>query len=32
MAGISHERSSGHVFADIGFTPVEAEDFAAKAR
>jgi hypothetical protein len=32
MAGISHERSSGNVFANIGFTPVQGEDFAAKAR
>ena len=31
MARISHERSSGNVFADIGFTPAEAADLTAKS-
>lgn len=31
MAQISHERSSGNVFADIGFTPTEAADLTAKS-
>jgi predicted XRE-type DNA-binding protein len=31
MAQISYERSSGNVFADIGFTPAEAAEFTAKS-
>jgi len=31
MARIPHERSSGNVFADIGFTPTEAADLTAKS-
>jgi predicted XRE-type DNA-binding protein len=31
MARISHERSSGNVFADIGFTPAEAADLTARS-
>jgi len=31
MAQISHEKSSGNVFADIGFTPSEAADLTAKS-
>lgn len=31
MAQIPHERSSGNVFADLGFTPAEAEDLTAKS-
>jgi predicted XRE-type DNA-binding protein len=31
MAQIPYERSSGNVFADIGFTPAEAADLTAKS-
>lgn len=31
MAQISHERGGGNVFADIGFTPTQAEDLTAKS-
>jgi predicted XRE-type DNA-binding protein len=31
MAKISFEKSSGNVFADIGFTPSEAADLTAKS-
>jgi predicted XRE-type DNA-binding protein len=31
MAKISFEKSSGNVFADIGFTPAEAEELTAKS-
>ncbi len=31
MAQIPFERSSGNVFADIGFTPVEAAELTAKS-
>jgi predicted XRE-type DNA-binding protein len=31
MAEISYEKSSGNVFADIGFTPAEAADLTAKS-
>lgn len=31
MAEISHEKSSGNVFADIGFTSAEATDLTAKS-
>jgi predicted XRE-type DNA-binding protein len=31
VAQISYERSSGNVFADIGFTPAEAADLTAKS-
>jgi predicted XRE-type DNA-binding protein len=31
MTQISHERSGGNVFADIGFTPAEAADLTAKS-
>lgn len=31
MARIPFERSSGNVFADIGFTPVEAAELTAKS-
>ena len=31
MDEIGHETSSGDVFADIGFSPAEAEDLAAKS-
>ena len=30
MAEIGHENSRGHVFADIGFSPAEAEELTAK--
>lgn len=32
MAPVSHERSGGDVFADIGFTPAEAAELGAKSR
>jgi predicted XRE-type DNA-binding protein len=31
MTQISYEKSSGNVFADIGFTPAEAADLTAKS-
>jgi predicted XRE-type DNA-binding protein len=31
MAEISFEESSGNVFADMGFTPAEAEELTAKS-
>ena len=31
MAGISFEKGSGNVFADIGFTPAEAAELSAKS-
>jgi predicted XRE-type DNA-binding protein len=31
MARIPHEKSSGNIFADIGFAPAEAADLTAKA-
>jgi predicted XRE-type DNA-binding protein len=31
MARIPYEKSTGNVFADIGFAPVEAADLTAKA-
>lgn len=31
MTKISHEKSSGDVFADLGFTPTEAADLTAKS-
>ncbi len=32
MAKIPFEKSSGNVFADIGFTPAEAAELTAKSR
>jgi predicted XRE-type DNA-binding protein len=32
MAKIPHEKSSGNVFADIGFTPEEAAELTAKTK
>ncbi|HUJ02663.1 MAG TPA: helix-turn-helix transcriptional regulator [Rhizomicrobium sp.] len=31
MAKISHKRGSGNVFADLGFSPAEAEELSAKS-